>query len=98
MAFNYKECNESRSYALAHQTATVNKFIPRCRKNGTYAPIQCMNGSGCWCSDEQGKPIPNTTTRSGRPDCTNKGRINKRRSSPRTMNRNRKSNTFYSFK
>lgn len=49
-----------------------------------------MEGAGCWCSDGQGKPIPNTTTRHGKPKCLKKGKTNIRRSPLRNVNRNKR--------
>lgn len=67
--------------------------MPRCRSDGTYAAVQCMGGAGCWCSDGQGKPIPNTTTTNGKPICPKIGKVNIRRSPSRpqgaSRNRNR---------
>ncbi|XP_037034678.1 SPARC-related modular calcium-binding protein 1 isoform X2 [Bradysia coprophila] len=85
-----KECLESRSYAIAHQSSTQNKFVPRCRSDGSYAAVQCMLGAGCWCSDGQGKPIPNTTTRNGKPNCSKKSKTNIRRSPLRNVNQRNK--------
>ncbi|XP_026474227.1 SPARC-related modular calcium-binding protein 2-like [Ctenocephalides felis] len=49
------------------------QFIPRCRKDGGYSPVQCLAGSGCWCVTRRGQPIPNTSVRTGRPLCARKG-------------------------
>lgn len=49
-----------------------------------------MEGAGCWCSDSLGKPIPNTTTRNGKPKCLKKGKTNIRRSPLRNVNRGAK--------
>lgn len=44
-------------------------FIPECNENGDYKPAQCDYRYGyCWCSDENGNPIPGTTIR-GQADC-----------------------------
>ncbi|KAM7345382.1 SPARC related modular calcium binding-like protein magu isoform 2-T2 [Cochliomyia hominivorax] len=86
-----KACNVAREYALKHRNKNPLKFIPRCKKDGTYAPIQCISDSGCWCSDYTGTPIDNTTVRTvGRPKCReyNKGYI--RRSPSRNSSGNRK--------
>lgn len=48
-----------------------------------------MGGAGCWCSDGQGKPIPNTTTTSGKPICPKIGKVNIRRSPSRTQSSSR---------
>lgn len=65
---------------MAHRSSSPNKFVPRCRSDGTYSAVQCMGGAGCWCSDGQGKPIPNTTTTNGKPICPKIGKVNIRRS------------------
>lgn len=58
--------------------------MPKCRADGSYAPVQCAKeNSGCWCVNGQGKPIPNTTVRTGKPNCGKPGKSNRRRSSPR---------------
>lgn len=94
--YSYTECLETRTYAIAHRSSNHKKFVPRCRSDGTYAAVQCMGGAGCWCSDVSGKPIPNTTTTSGKPICPKIGKVNMRRSPPppshsvsRARNRNR---------
>ncbi|XP_023315420.1 SPARC-related modular calcium-binding protein 1 isoform X3 [Trichogramma pretiosum] len=41
-----------------------------CRPDGSYAPVQCHQSTGyCWCVTAQGRPIPDTTVREGRPRC-----------------------------
>lgn len=90
LKIKFLECLESRSYAIAHQSSSQNKFVPRCRSDGSYAAVQCMLGAGCWCSDGQGKPIPNTTTRNGKPNCSKKSKTNIRRSPLRNVNRNKR--------
>lgn len=84
-----KECIESRTYALSHRSSSPSKFVPRCRTDGSYAHVQCMEGAGCWCSDSTGKPIRNTTTRNGKPNCRKNAKSNTRRSPARNMNNNR---------
>jgi SPARC-related modular calcium-binding protein len=54
--------------------------VPKCRDDGSYAPIQCLDNNGCWCVNGQGKPIQNTHTKHGRPNCAGKG--SQKRSSP----------------
>lgn len=51
-----------------------------------------MGGAGCWCSDGQGKPIPNTTTTSGKPICPKISKINIRRSPSRNIQRTQQKN------
>lgn len=75
---------ESRSYVLQRSDPMPNRFVPRCRPDGSYAAVQCMDDMGCWCSDALGHPIQNTTTRVGRPNCPKKSY--RRRSSPHNSN------------
>ena len=49
-------------------------FIPECNENGDYKPVQCDYRYGyCWCSDENGNPIPGTTVR-GQAACKTPGK------------------------
>ncbi|XP_053683427.1 SPARC-related modular calcium-binding protein 2 isoform X2 [Sabethes cyaneus] len=86
-------CLASRTYALQHRSSSAYgvKFVPRCREDGTYAPVQCLESVGCWCVNSQGKPLPNTTVQHGKPVCVKKGKSNQRRSSPRNPVRNKRS-------
>lgn len=88
----YTECLETRTYAIAHRSSSHKKFVPRCRSDGTYSAIQCMGGAGCWCSDGQGKPIPNTTTTTGKPICPKISKVNIRRSPSRSQSVGRTKN------
>ncbi|KAI8127251.1 hypothetical protein FF38_03205 [Lucilia cuprina] len=86
-----KACNVAREYALKHRTKNPLKFIPRCKKDGTYAPIQCLTNSGCWCSDITGTPIDNTTVRTvGRLKCREFTKAYTRRSPSRNASGNKK--------
>lgn len=79
-------CLSSRAYALSQRPKI--KFVPKCREDGSYAPIQCLENNGCWCVNSQGKPIQKTHTKHGRPNCTGKG--NQKRSSPASNSAPRK--------
>jgi SPARC-related modular calcium-binding protein len=79
-------CLSSRSYALSQRPKI--KFVPRCREDGSYSPIQCLENNGCWCVNSQGKPIQKTHTKHGKPNCAGKG--NQKRSSPNNNNTPRK--------
>ncbi|XP_055859264.1 SPARC-related modular calcium-binding protein 2 isoform X2 [Episyrphus balteatus] len=83
-----KACIEAREYALKHKAfgKSPPKFIPRCKSDGTYAPVQCLGDSGCWCSDITGKPIENTSVRIGKPRCREFNKANIRRSPSRHLN------------
>lgn len=77
-------CLASRAYSLDQRRLGQREiFVPKCRSDGSYAPIQCMDKSVCWCVTSQGKPIGNTTTNNGRPDCGKRPKSKQRRLSPR---------------
>ncbi|XP_032527939.2 SPARC-related modular calcium-binding protein 1 [Danaus plexippus] len=88
-------CMAVLRYALK-QGGRRATFVPRCRADGTYAAVQCAAAgaaAGCWCVTADGKPLPDTAVRNGRPDCTRTGKSQtKRRSSVRGQ-RNKKSCT-----
>ncbi|XP_040159923.1 SPARC-related modular calcium-binding protein 2 isoform X3 [Anopheles arabiensis] len=86
-------CIASRTYALQQRASSpyTVKYVPRCREDGTYAPVQCIDGGGCWCVNGQGKQLPNTMVQHGKPICVKKGKSNQRRSSPRNPIRNKRS-------
>lgn len=69
-------CQASRKYALAKKS----RYVPKCKQDGNYAPVQCSENYGCWCVQYQGKTISDTLTNHGRPNCTGKG--NQKRSPP----------------
>lgn len=93
-------CLASRAYAL-HQRKVQNKdlrFIPKCRADGSYAPVQCLESTGCWCVNPLGKPIPHTRVTFGNPNCAQKSKSNQRRSSPRQPGlRNKRSKSISTF-
>ncbi|CAB3225252.1 unnamed protein product [Arctia plantaginis] len=82
-------CFVALRYAVNAQSGVWSAYVPKCRGDGTYAPVQCASVSAsaaasCWCVTPDGKPIPDTSVRNGRPDCTRPGKSHtKRRSSVR---------------
>lgn len=96
-------CTESQSscliamrYALNSHTGSRSPYIPRCRADGTYAAVQCApsgTAAGCWCVTPDGKPLPDTGVRNGRPDCTRSGKSHARRRSSVRGQRNKRSCT-----
>lgn len=47
---------------------------PVCRRDGTYAPVQChAETEYCWCVTPQGRPLPDTTVRYKKPRCLRAG-------------------------
>ncbi|XP_066120712.1 thyroglobulin [Saccopteryx bilineata] len=43
-------------------------FVPSCTAEGSYEDVQCFAGE-CWCVDSQGKELPGSRVRGGRPRC-----------------------------
>ncbi|KAH8407541.1 hypothetical protein KR222_005115 [Zaprionus bogoriensis] len=72
-----KGCLSARQYALRERNRDPKFFLPRCRRDGYYAAVQCLGVKDCWCSDINGNPIKNTSTRWSKSKC---GRNNRRRS------------------
>ncbi|XP_030379829.1 SPARC-related modular calcium-binding protein 2 isoform X3 [Scaptodrosophila lebanonensis] len=81
-----KACVEARQYARKNRARNTMNFLPRCRKDGNYAAVQCFGDNGCWCSDSLGNPIQNTSVRTRKPKCRAYRRGNRRRSPPRLLN------------
>jgi len=51
-------------------TGRSDDFIPRCKGDGEFEPVQCHRLSGvCWCVDEIGMEIPGSRTPRGLPKC-----------------------------
>lgn len=71
-------CSASRDYALSRRGKL--KYIPKCRQDGSYAPIQCLESNQCWCVNNQGTPISQTVL--GKPNCVVILKGNQKRSSP----------------
>ncbi|CAG4942075.1 unnamed protein product [Colias eurytheme] len=83
-------------YALNAQSGRRAAFVPKCRADGTYAAVQCAAAgaaAGCWCVTPDGKPLPDTAVRNGRPDCTRPGKSQTRRRSSVRGQRNKRSCT-----
>lgn len=59
-----------KEYAKAtSEPHLVGSFIPHCRQDGSFSPMQCHASTGfCWCVTQDGKKIPKTETR-GHPNC-----------------------------
>ncbi|EDO40371.1 predicted protein, partial [Nematostella vectensis] len=55
-------CQQDRMQALAWSgRLVVGAFIPRCRSDGSYDPIQCHESPGqCWCVDVHGNELTGT--------------------------------------
>ncbi|XP_017087910.2 SPARC-related modular calcium-binding protein 2 isoform X2 [Drosophila bipectinata] len=67
-----KGCLEALKYARRQKLRNPNSFVPRCRKDGNYAAVQCMGKNNCWCADSMGRPIKDdqsTRNRRGKPRC-----------------------------
>ncbi|KAH8402150.1 hypothetical protein KR009_010161 [Drosophila setifemur] len=65
-------CLEAVKYARRQRQRNPSYFVPKCRKDGNYAAMQCMGKSNCWCTDSMGNPIADTESmqsRRGKPRC-----------------------------
>ena len=46
-------------------------FVPKCNPDGTFARIQCHDGTGfCWCANIDGKPDGSPVSQNTKPNCT----------------------------
>ena len=54
----------------------MSRFIPWCRADGSYSPVQCYV-SYCYCVNRNGQEISNTRTyiETGKPRCTYSGEV-----------------------
>ena len=71
--FNFSEyslCQKERARSLGWTGIIVaGLYIPECKLDGRYEPVQCHPVSGyCWCVDEYGQELLNTRVR-GKPEC-----------------------------
>ncbi|XP_077301991.1 SPARC-related modular calcium-binding protein 2-like isoform X2 [Arctopsyche grandis] len=76
-------CLEGLRYMKKMENSGGNSFVPKCRPDGSYAPVQCRRDTECWCVTAQGKSVPNTSVRNGRPKCRREKSNTRRRSSIR---------------
>ncbi|KAM3968880.1 SPARC related modular calcium binding-like protein magu isoform 2-T2 [Aphomia sociella] len=86
-------CLIALRYAQNARAGRRAAFMPKCRADGTYAPVQCAaagTATGCWCVTPDGKTLPDTAVRNGRPDCTRTGKSHTRRRSSARDKRNKK--------
>eukprot|EP00298_Acanthocystis_sp_HF-20_P012288 c19816_g1_i1.p1 GENE.c19816_g1_i1~~c19816_g1_i1.p1 ORF type:complete len:424 (-),score=175.84 c19816_g1_i1:43-1278(-) len=52
----------------ASRSGAIGAFIPRCRSDGSYSPMQCHSSPGsCWCVSEDGTEVTGTRNRPGQP-------------------------------
>ncbi|XP_012543460.1 SPARC-related modular calcium-binding protein 2 isoform X1 [Monomorium pharaonis] len=66
-------CPETPACFSARLTARLG-VRPVCRRDGTYAPVQChAETEYCWCVTPQGRPLPDTTVRYKKPRCSKAG-------------------------
>ncbi|TRY78327.1 hypothetical protein TCAL_15354, partial [Tigriopus californicus] len=87
-----ERCVEERSQALKNSNASgIPMFVPVCHEDGSYAEVQCHYSTGyCWCVNEDGKPIPRTSTRYDRPNCKKEKRKRNRRGKGKKRKNRRK--------
>jgi len=60
-----------KAYQDALRSYSPDRFIPWCRADGSYSPVQCYR-SHCYCVNRNGQEIANTRTflETGKPKCT----------------------------
>ncbi|XP_077995776.1 papilin-like isoform X2 [Glandiceps talaboti] len=66
------KCEQRRQDHLAESRGLVGGYIPQCRRDGDFEPMQCHGGTGyCWCVDEEGEKIEGTERAPGtqKPNC-----------------------------
>lgn len=70
-------CQADLAYAQKHRDSGEPNYLPSCRPDGSYAPVQCTRATNsCWCVDSQGRHITKSSVikpRAGRPRCTLNG-------------------------
>ena len=65
------QCREE--YQTALQNYVVGRYVPRCRPDGGYEPLQCRT-SYCFCVDKYGKEVPESRkSASDPPNCAKFG-------------------------
>ncbi|XP_070684680.1 SPARC-related modular calcium-binding protein 1-like [Pempheris klunzingeri] len=73
------KCQLARAQALrasahssgGHVSPAAAVFVPECRPDGHFLPVQCHNQTGyCWCSTPDGKPVSGTSVLHLIPNCT----------------------------
>jgi len=65
-----------RMYSKYAKNPHTSKMIPRCRRDGTFEPMQCK-GLECFCVDSKGMEIKGTSlpVRLGKPKCGTRGDV-----------------------
>ena len=62
---------ERKSAQEIARKPTSGIFIPECNPDGSYVDAQCHSGIGfCWCVTKLGRPLPGSSARLKKPDCT----------------------------
>uniref|UniRef100_A0A4Q8K8D1 U23-Hexatoxin-Hc1a_1 n=1 Tax=Hadronyche cerberea TaxID=1107879 RepID=A0A4Q8K8D1_HADCE len=53
------DCISHRERQLEYtRKGMIGTFVPQCKEDGTYAPLQCHGSTGlCWCADEKGNRL-----------------------------------------
>jgi len=62
-------CQKERRRALGWDNKPKEGvFVPECKPDGSYNPVQCLRLEGpCWCVDKNGKEILGTRNEKGKP-------------------------------
>ncbi|XP_075891889.1 uncharacterized protein LOC142895047 [Nelusetta ayraudi] len=62
---------QAREALEAQRSPATAVFVPRCRPDGHFLPLQCMDQTGyCWCSTPDGQPISGSSVFHLIPNCT----------------------------
>ncbi|XP_078692876.1 uncharacterized protein LOC144922725 [Branchiostoma floridae x Branchiostoma belcheri] len=64
------QCEQEQQQVLA--VALPGAYVPQCRDDGSFSPVQCHGSSGhCWCADQFGNEVAGTRVRPGEsPRCS----------------------------
>ena len=67
-----ERARKRQSQGFGHSTS----FVPKCTSKGTFDQVQCHNRTGyCWCSTDDGRPIPGSSVKFKQPNCSTSGKF-----------------------
>uniref|UniRef100_A0A5F8G4Q9 Thyroglobulin n=1 Tax=Monodelphis domestica TaxID=13616 RepID=A0A5F8G4Q9_MONDO len=68
------KCEVERLAAISFQ----HSYMPSCKDNGEYQPVQCQKERLCWCVDAKGKEISGTRQQGKLPSCAERSCVSER--------------------
>lgn len=73
-------CQRENKRAMTMRSrAPISLFVPSCKPDGSFEPVQCHDMSGkCWCVDKNGNELAGTH-QWGKPNCSDIGMLKKAR-------------------